>query len=383
MPRYPHTDPAIAAIPGSLFSTLGHKLAAWKGELYPFHIGDTWMEPPAGCRMEDLTVAEYPGLHRYTTVHGFAPLLDAIAERASRLQRVPTAPDDVLVTAGATGALSAIIRTLCSPGDELLVVAPYWPLIRSATLAMGATPVAVPFFETAHDPASAIAALEQHRTDRTVAVYYNTPHNPTGRVIPPDWLEAISVWARKHDLWILADEVYEHYVYRGEHTFGRSLAPERTFSAHSFSKAYGMTGNRCGYLLGPPEVLRAARNVTTNTWYCAPRPAQIAALRALAGPGDAWAAAAAAIYAELGQHAASALGVEAPEGSTFLFVDVAQHLDDRGLDGFLFDCADEGIFVAPGSAFGPYPTHIRLCYTAADPTLIRRGIERLARRLGR
>ncbi|MCB9529914.1 MAG: pyridoxal phosphate-dependent aminotransferase [bacterium] len=383
MPRYPHVDPDVAAIPGSLFSTLGHKLAAWKGELYPLHIGDTWMEPPAGCRMEDLTVAEYPGLHRYTTVHGLAPLLDAIAERATRLQGVPTAPDDVLVTAGATGALSAIIRTLCSPGDELLVVAPFWPLIRSAALAMGATPVAVPLFETAHDPASAIAALEAARTPRTVAVYYNTPHNPTGRVIPPEWLAAIAVWARKQDLWVLADEVYEHYVYRGEHAYGRSLAPERTFSAHSFSKAYGMTGNRCGYLLGPPAALRAARNISTNTWYCAPRASQVAALRALAGPGDAWAAEAAALYAELGRDAADALGVARPEGSTFLFVDVAHCLDERGLEGFLFDCADEGLFVAPGAAFGPYPTHVRICFTAAEPAVIRRGVERFARRIGR
>lgn len=383
MPRFPRVDPHIEAMPGSLFSKLGHKLAAWTGELYPLHIGDTWMEPPAGCRMEDLTVAEHPGLHRYTTVHGLPGLLDAICDRATARQGVPTAPGEVLVTAGATGGLSGLLRTLCSPGDEVIILAPFWPLMWSATLAMGGVPVAAPFFDRAHDPASAVAAVEAHRTARTVAIYWNTPHNPTGRAIPPEWLEAIGVWARKHDLWIIADEVYEHYRWRGEHVYGRTLAPERTISAHSFSKAYGMTGNRCGYLVGPAAVLDAVRRVTTNTYYCAPRAAQVAALRAMGGPGDAWAAAAAEQYAELGRAAAARLGVEPPDGSTFLFVDVADALDDRGLDGLLFDLADEGVFVAPGLAFGPYPHHIRVCFTAAAPPVIRRGIDRLARRLDR
>ncbi len=381
MPRFPRIDPSTAALPGSLFSKLGHKLAAWTGELYPLHIGDTWMEPPPGCRMEDLTVAEYPGLHRYTTVHGYRPLLEAITERVGRLQGVPTEPEQVLVTAGATGGLSALIRTLCSPGDEVLLIAPFWPLMRSATLAMGGTPVPVPFFEQAHDPRSAVEAVEAMRTERTVAICWNTPHNPTGRVIPPAWLEALAVWARKHDLWVIADEVYEHYRWGGAHVYGRSLAPERTFSAHSFSKAYGMTGNRCGYLVGPEAVMTAVRRVTTNTVYCAPRASQIAALRALEGPGDRWAAEAAARYAELGSDAAARLGVEPPRGSTFLFLDVASALDERGLDGLLFDLADEGVFVAPGLAFGPYPHHIRVCFTAAEPAIVRRGIDRLARRL--
>ncbi len=383
MPRYPALDPDVTAIPGSLFSKLGHKLAAWTGELYPLHIGDTWMEPPEGCRMEDLTVAEYPGLHRYTTVHGHRPLLDAITDRISTVQGVPTSPADVLVTAGATGGLSALLRTLCSPGDEVLLLAPFWPLMRSATLAMGGRPVPVPFFETARDAASAIAAVDAHRTERTVAVYWNTPHNPTGRVIPPEWLEALTVWARKHDLWVIADEVYEHYRWSGDHVYGRALAPERTFSAHSFSKAYGMTGNRCGYVVGPAPVMSAVRRVTTNTFYCAPRASQIAALRALAGPGDTWAAEAATRYEALGRAAAERLKVAPPMGSTFLFVDVADVLDARGLDGLLFDLADEGVFVAPGPAFGPYPHHIRVCFTAAEPAIVQRGVDRLATRLGR
>lgn len=383
MPRHPDIDPRIAATPGSVFSKLGHKLATYPGEIYPLHIGDTWMEPPEGCRLQDITVEEYPGMHRYSTVHGLPMLHDAICERASRTQGVPTAPEQVLVTAGATGGLSALVNTLCEPGEEILLLAPFWPLMRSATLAMGGTPVAVPFFDRVHDVQSAIAAVEAHLSPRTVAIYWNTPNNPTGRLLPRAWLEALVEWARRHGLWIISDEVYENYAWGGEHVYTRSLAPERTISAHSCSKAYGMAGNRCGYLLGPKALLRGVRRVTTNTFYCAPRGAQIAAARALAGPGDVWAAAAAKRYEELGRFTAAQLGVEPPQGSTFVFLDVSEHLDDRGIDGLLFDCADDGVFVAPGTNFGGYDTHIRVCFTSAAPDIVRRGVRALARRLGR
>jgi N-succinyldiaminopimelate aminotransferase len=85
-----------------------------------------------------------------------------------------------------------------------------------------------------------------------------------------------------------------------------------------------------------------------------------------------------AAYLDLARYAAGALGVPVPAGSTFLFVDVKSFLDDRGLKGFLEDCVDHGLFVAPGTSFGPYPTHIRACFTAAEPEVVRRGFDRLA-----
>jgi N-succinyldiaminopimelate aminotransferase len=273
---------------------------------------------------------------------------------------------------------------LVSPGDEVLLIAPYWPLMSNAVRAMGGKPVPVPFIDVASDPASAVATVEAHRTARTVAIYWNTPNNPTGRVIPSAWLGALAHWARDHDLWIVADEVYEHYTYTDTaHQYSRPLAPDRTIAAHSFSKAYGMAGNRCGYLTGPEKVMDAVHKVTRCTFYCVPTAAQLAAAHALAGPGDRWAAEAAAQYAKSGRAAAKRLGVPAPQGSTFLFFDIADHLDTRGLPGFLEDCANDGLLVAPGSSFGPYPTHIRVCFTAVAPAVTARGIEVLASHLGR
>jgi N-succinyldiaminopimelate aminotransferase len=385
MPRHPQVAPGVAAMGSSVYSMLAERMAAYPGEVYPFHVGDTWLEPAEGCRMEDLRVAEHPGMHRYAPVQGLGTLIDAICERTRARTGQATAPAEVLMTAGATGGLGAVVGALVAPGDEVLLLAPYWPLIAGIVRSFHGTPVPVPFFAGAevHDPASAVAAVEAKLTDRTVALYLNTPNNPSGRVIPAAWLEALVAWARRRDLWILADEVYEDYVYAGEHTWTRPLAPERTFSSHSFSKAYGMAGNRCGYVIGPAEAIGQVRKVSTHTFYSTPTAAQIAALRVLGGPGDAWIDSTRRLYAQIGRDAAAALGLPAPQGSTFLFADVAPHLDDRGLLGFLERCADHGLLLAPGPSFGPYPTHVRLCYTAAPPDVTRRGVAALAEILGR
>ncbi len=384
MPRYPQVSPVVATMPGSIYSSLAHRLATYAGETYPLHVGDTSLEPAVGCRMQDFTVEAHPGMHRYTSVQGTRALLDAIVDRVVERQGVPTERASVLVTAGATGGLGAVCGALLAPGDEVLILAPFWPLIAGIVRTVGGTPVPVPFFGADEDPAAAVAALEAARTDRTVALYVNTPHNPPGRIIPGDALAAMAAFARRHDLWLLADEVYEHYAYAGEHVYTRPLAPERTFSCHSMSKAYGMAGNRCGYVVGPADVMPHLNKIATHVWYSTPTASQLAALHALQGPGDAWAAAAAAQYADVGARAAARLGVPAPEGSTFLFFDVADALDDRGLPGLLSDCVDRGLLVGPGPSFGPvYDTHIRLCFTSVEPERALRGVDVLARLLGR
>jgi len=125
------------------------------------------------------------------------------------------------------------------------------------------------------------------------------------------------------------------------------------------------------------------RKVSTHTFYSAPTAGQVAALRLFDGRGEPWLAATRERYRELGAAAARRLGLPEPDGSTFLFLDVADHLDDRGLFGFLEDCVERGLFLAPGPSFGPYPTHVRLCFTAAEPAVVARGVEVLAGMLGR
>jgi N-succinyldiaminopimelate aminotransferase len=223
--------------------------------------------------------------------------------------------------------------------------------------------------------------VRERLTPRSVALYLCTPSNPSARLLPRSWLEALAELARRENLWLLADEVYESLVYRGEHVSIGCFAPERTFTAFSFSKAYGMAGYRIGYLVGPPAALEQVHKVSTHTLYSAPTPAQYAALRALRGAGP-WLERARAAYRAAGEHAAAALGLPAPEGSTFLFLDVRHLLDARGIDGFLADCLGDGVALSPGASSGSdYAGWVRLCYTAAPPEQVAEAVARLAKRL--
>ena len=241
-----------------------------------------------------------------------------------------------------------------------------------------AVPVEVPLIDVLDAPDAAVERLRDRLTDRTAAIYLSTPNNPTGAVLSPDWVEAVVRWAEGQRLWIVSDEVYEDYVYLGKHTYSRALAPDRTFSAHSFSKAFGMAGNRCGYVVGPSRTMPELCKVSTHSFYSTPTASQIAAHRALDGRGDAWVARIKPQYFEAGTRAAERLGIDPPQGSTFLFLDVAERLDDRGLIGFLEDCAERGLFLAPGPSFGSYPTHVRICFTCSPPEVVARGVETLA-----
>lgn len=384
MPRFPAASPAVAALPASVYSPLVARLARFSGEKYPFHLGDTWKEPPAPARMEALATARHPGMHRYPPVPGRSDLIEALVRRHVDRTGVDTTPEHVLVTGGATAGIGAAITALLSPGDEILILAPYWPLVEGAARTANAVPVPVPVLHRGLPPVDElVAAIEARVTPRSAVLYVNTPHNPSGLVLPRGHVQALVDLARRHDLWLFADEVYEDLRYAGEHVAARALAPERTLSFHSFSKSCGMAGNRVGWMVGPKVAMDEVRKVALYTWYSAPQASQLAALATMSPEGEAWLAETRAEYADTGARVAARLGVPAPEGSTFLFVDAAPVLGPRGLAGFVEDCVDDGILVAPGPSFGPFPTHVRVCFTAVPPDVTLRGAAKLAARLGR
>jgi N-succinyldiaminopimelate aminotransferase len=347
----------------------------------PLNVGDTWMEPFVGGRMEDLRQADHPGLNRYSPPRGLPALVDALVEKLRSRNRLPCERSSVLVAGGATGALSTAVGMLAAPGEEVLILAPFWPLIRGIVQSFRATPAEVPFYDRVDSAEAAVAAVRARLTARSVALYVSTPSNPTGRVIPSDWLETLADFARREDLWLISDEVYEDYLYAGEHVSVARFAPERSLTAFSFSKAYGMAGIRTGYLVGPAEAVAHAEKIATHTFYCAPTAGQIAGLRALSDGGP-WIEQARRSYRGVAVETAAALGLPPPQGSTFHFVDVSRHLDDRGIAGFLEDCLDDGVALAPGASCGEaYGEWVRLCYTAAPPEAVIAAVNKLAERL--
>ena len=368
-------------MPGAVFSPIAHRMREVPGGVCPLHVGDTWMPPFEGARMESLTEADHPGMHRYCDTQGLASLREAIAAKLRARNALEVGADDVLVTAGATGALAAAFGALLEPGDEVLVLAPFWPLSRGIVEAYRGVPVEVPFYDRVDSAEAAVATIDALASSRTVALYVSTPSNPTGRVLPADWLEAIAAWARRRDVWLLSDEVYEDYVYRGDHVSIGRFAPERTLSVFSFSKAYGMAGNRVGYLAGPHDAIVEALKISTHTFYASPTAAQLAARTALEA-GQEWIDRARELYAKAGEASAKVLGLAPPEGSTFHFFDVAPRLDDRGLWGFLEDCVEDGFALAPGPSCGrDYATWVRMCYTAAPPDEVESAVSKLAARV--
>jgi N-succinyldiaminopimelate aminotransferase len=358
---------ATRAMPGAIYSPFLDRLHERPGKVCPLHVGDTWREPFAGARVDALESGSHPRLHAYSATRGLAALVERIGDKLRKRNGLDHSPREILVTAGATGGLATLAGAVLSPGDEILILAPFWPLIRGIAQAFRARPVEVPFYDRVDTLADAVEAIESRITARTRVLYVSTPSNPTGRVLPGEWLEAWAALARRRDLWIFADEVYEDFVYHGEHVSIARFAPERTASVYSFSKSYALAGQRVGYVAAPERLVEEAHKIGTHLYYHAPTSSQWTAIAALDG-GAAWLAEVRAEAQDVGHRVATTLGLQAPEGGTFLFLDVRERLDARGLHGFLEDCFERGVLLAPGHSCGQdYGGWVRLCYTAAPP----------------
>jgi aspartate/methionine/tyrosine aminotransferase len=188
-------------------------------------------------------------------------------------------------------------------------------------------------------------------------------------------IAVIARLAQHHGLWILADEVYEHYGYDAPHLSIATLAPERTISVYSFAKSYAQAGLRVGYALGPEAAIATIRKIANHTVFNVPVAMQRAALDALAD--DAWVAHAKQTYRAARDRAHARLQAPAavPPGGAYLWVDLARW----GADCMpvLERIAEAGVLLAPGWAFGDWPAHARLCFTGVEPARLDVGIDRI------
>jgi N-succinyldiaminopimelate aminotransferase len=253
----------------------------------------------------------------------------AIAAHQKRFYGLSVDPDrEVLVTAGATEAIAAVILALCEPGDEVVTFEPYYDSYGAAIALAGGVrrTSALRFPDFSVDEASLRAAFSA----RTRLILLNTPHNPTGKVFGRDELDLICSLARQYDAWVVTDEVYEHLVFDGSAHIPVATLPamaDRTITISSAGKTFSATGWKVGWLHGPPEAVAAARTVKQFLTYVASGPFQPAVALALGLGDDVYRNVAVGLQAKRdllcdGLRAAG-LEVARPAGTYFVIADAA------------------------------------------------------------
>ncbi|MFG6476601.1 pyridoxal phosphate-dependent aminotransferase [Microbacterium sp. P06] len=318
---------------------------------------------------------------RYTPNGGIRPLREAIARKLARENQLEVDVEQIWVTVGGTQALHQAMTLTLTAGDEVLIPDPGYTTFTMNAHLLQATPV--PYVlrpENGFVPD--LAGLEALVGPRTRAIVINSPSNPLGVTYDATTIAALVDFARRHDLWVVSDEVYERFTWGRAHVSPATFDTDgRVFTVFSTSKTYAMTGARVGWLVTPPGWQDVMLRVQEAAISCVDTPAQYAALAAIDGPQDA-VATAAAHYAE-NLVAASALldergfGYLRPTGAFYLWIDVS-HVSEGDVAAWCLRFLDErGVAVAPGSAFGAEGEGwIRICL-ASDLDSILEGIRRL------
>jgi aspartate/methionine/tyrosine aminotransferase len=385
----------VAAIAESATLAVDAKAKALKAAGEPvigFGAGEPDFPTPAHIVDAAAEACRNPAMHRYTPAAGLPDLRAAIADKTKRDSGVEVTSGQVLVTNGGKHAVYAAFQTLLDPGDEVLLPAPYWTTYPEAVALTGATTVEVPTDETAGFRAT-VEQLEAARTPRTKALVFVSPSNPTGAVYPPAEVAAIGRWAHEHGIWVVTDEIYEHLTF-GEHRFTSMLTavPELADTCvilNGVAKTYAMTGWRVGWLIGPPDVVKAAINLQSHSTSNVCNVAQAAALAAVSGPLDAVVEMRGAFARRAGIAHRILNGIEGvtciePEGAFYAYPNLTGLLGRpiRGrkaattseLAELLLD--EVKVAVVPGEAFGT-PGYARISFALGDDDL-GEGLTRIA-----
>jgi aspartate aminotransferase len=386
----------IGAIAESATLAVDAKAKALKAAGRPvigFGAGEPDFPTPSYIVDAALAAARDPRYHRYTPVAGLPDLRAAVAAKTARDSRYQVDPAHVLITNGGKQAVYNAFATLLDPGDEVLLVAPYWTTYPEAIKLAGGVPVPVITDETTGYLAG-VEQLEAARTERTKVLLFVSPSNPTGAVYPPAQVAAIGRWAAEHRLWVVTDEIYEHLVYGDtEQVSIATAAPElgdRVVVVNGVAKTYAMTGWRVGWLIGPADVVQAAINLQSHTTSNVSNVAQMAALAAVSGDLSAVAEMRAA-FDRRRRTIVSMLGdipgvvCPEPQGAFYAYPAVKSLLGRplrgrvAGSSAQLADLILDEVEVAvvPGEAFGT-PGYLRLSYALGDDDLAE-GVGRIAK----
>ena len=384
---------AIAESPTLAVDAKAKALKAAGEDVIGFGAGEPDFPTPAHVVEAACAAAKDPAMHRYTPTPGLPDLRAAIAAKTKRDSGFEVSPEQVIVTNGGKHAVYASFALLCDPGDEIIVPGPYWVTYPEAISLAGGVTKVIPTTEETGFRVS-VDQLEAARTERTKAVLFVSPSNPTGAVYPKEEIVAIGEWALRHGIWVITDEIYEHLTY-GAHTFHSlpTLVPDIADTCivlNGVAKTYAMTGWRVGWMIGPKDVIKAATNFQSHATSNVCNVAQKAALAAVAGDLTAVSMMRDAFYRRgrtMHQMLSAIPGVTCmePQGAFYCFPSFQGLLgrpvgaDGRVASNTLELCdlmlSEAKVALVPGEAFGA-PGYARLSFALADKDL-EEGVRRL------
>lgn len=327
------------------------------------------------------------GQTRYSAIAGQPELRAAIAARTLRLTGAACETDNVIVVPGAQAGLFCALQCVAGPGDEVILPEPRYATYEAVIGAAGATMIAVPLrSERGFHPD--IAELAHAITPQTRAIWINSPHNPTGAVLTGPELDGIAELCRRHDLWLISDEVYDTLAYEAPHLSPRALPgmAERTVVVSSLSKSHALPGFRLGWIVAPPALIEHLSNLVLCMLYGSPPFIQAGAIEALKLelPGF---TAMAEIYRHRAQLMAGLLAeaprcrVIPPQGGMFVLLDI--RATGLSAEAFALGLLErEGVAVLPCDGFGPSAAgHLRISLTASEQ-LLTEAVTRIVRFAG-
>jgi aspartate aminotransferase len=327
---------------------------------------------------------------KYTPTGGIMPLREAIVSWHKRELGSNYTPKECVVNVGGKHSIFNAVCVLIQNGDEVILPAPYWVSYPDIIKYAGGTPVIVP--TRAEDGFAAKASeIEKAITPKTKMVMINSPSNPTGGVVDGEEFERILAVCNKHELWLMGDECYSHFVYEPHKPFSIASAPnskDRVIIVGSVSKTFAMTGWRIGYTLAPEPLIQAMIKIQSQSTSNPTSIAQYAALEAMRGSMES-VPVMLAEYARRRKRIVEGLreidGVtcERPGGAFYAFPNVSAHL--QGKDALAKSCTDLAkdllekahVALVPGEAFGA-PGFLRISY-ATSLDRIEEGLRRLSK----
>jgi len=313
----------------------------------------------------------------YTPTNGLAELRSALARKLKTENNVLVEPSAVTIVPGLTTGQLLVYLAVLDPGDEVIVFDPYYPPYPHLASMVGARVVYVSTLPTFQPD---LAALEASITDKTKLIVINTPNNPSGAVYPEKTLRAIAALAEANNILLISDEIYEHFVYDGQHFSIGSIYPN-TITMNGFSKEHAMTGWRLGYIAGPQEIIDAINELQQYTVMSSSSISQHAALAALAQKPthliDKYRRKRDLVISRL---RAAGYDLHGADGAFYAFVKAPRNLTDVE---FVDRATERGLIIVAGRAFSQLHGYIRISY-GADIATLERGIvilEALAKEL--